>query len=189
MSSSLQEQLLKAGIAKPKQAKKARRDKAQRNKAARKSSKAGKPVQAAEQELSREIDAAHAAKRAADRQRAQAANAAREQRETKRQAIQIIQANRVDIEAPAEDEPAYSYTIKGRIRKLPVSRDQRRRLAEGKLAIVRYDGQTSLVDTVTAERLETIIPKSVFRNSPEQGEATDPDDPYAGYEVPDDLMW
>lgn len=188
MSLSLQEQLLKAGIAKPKQAKKARRDKAQHNKAARKS---GKPQDTAEQKLSREVDAAHAAKRAADRKRAQAVNTERDQREKKRQALQIMRDNRIAIEPPSADEPAYSYTIKGRIRHVPVSREQRQRLADGKLAIVRYDGDTALVDTATAERLEKIIPKSVFRNSPKaQASAThDADDPYAGYEVPDDLMW
>ncbi|HLQ85043.1 MAG TPA: DUF2058 family protein [Salinisphaeraceae bacterium] len=185
MSQSLQEQLLKAGIAKPKQAKKARRDKARRNKAARRQ---GKPQATAEEQLSREVAAAQAARQAADRKRAQAANAERERREIKRQAIQIIDANRIDIETPPEDEPPYSYKIKGRIRRLPVSRAQRQRLAAGKLAIVRYDGVTSLVDAATAERLEKLIPKSVFRNSTVAA-APDPDDPYAGYEVPDDLMW
>lgn len=185
MAQSLQEQLLKAGIAKPKQAKKARQDKTRRNKAARKS---GAPEATAEQELSRKVDAAQAARRAADRERAQEANAEREQRERKRQVIQIIKENRLKIETPPEDDPPYSYTIKGHIGRLPVSRDQRRRLANGKLAIVRYDGETSLVDRATAERLEKLVPKSVFRNSPVD-DTPDSDDPYAGYEVPDDLMW
>lgn len=185
MSSSLQDQLLQAGIAKPKQAKKARRDKAQRSKAARKSGKQGAT---AEQQLSREVDAAQAAKRAADRQRALKANAEREQREQKRRVIQIIEDNRVKIETPPEGEPPYSYTFKGRIRRLPVSKNQRQRLAAGQLAIVRYDGKTSLVTAATAQRLEELVPKSVFRNIVSD-DTPDPDDPYAGYEVPDDLMW
>lgn len=185
MAQSLQEQLLQAGIAKPKQAKKARRDKAQRSKAARKSGQQGAT---AEQQLSKEVDAARAAKRAADRQRAQKANAEREQRERKRQVLQIIADNRVEIENPPEDEPPYSYTFKGRIRRLPVSKNQRRRLAAGQLAIVRYDGTTSLVTAATAKRLEELAPKSVFRNTVSD-DTPDPDDPYAGYEVPDDLMW
>src|SRR5699024_3326953 len=160
--------------------------KARRTKAARKQ---GKPQATAEQKLAREVDAAEAAKRAADRKRAQAANAERKQREVKRQAIQIINDNRIEIETPPEDEPPYSYKIKGRIRRLPVSRQQRQRLADGKLAIVRYDGVTSLINIATAERLEKLIPKSVFRNSPATRDAPDPDDPYAGFEVPDDLMW
>lgn len=185
MGQSLQDQLLNAGIAKPKQAKKARQDKTRRNKAARKS---GKPQATAEQALSKEVDAAQAAKRAADRKRAQKANAEREQREQKRQVTQIIDENRIDIGTPPEGEPPYSYTVKGRIRRLPVSRDQRQRLANGKLAIVRYDGKTSLISTATAERLEALIPKSVFRNSAPEN-TSDPDDPYADYEIPDDLMW
>lgn len=185
MSQSLQDQLVNAGIAKPKQAKKARQDKTQRNKAARES---GEPADTAEQKLSRDVEAAQANKRAADRKRAHAVNAQREQREKKRQVIQIVNENRVEIETPGEDETAYSYTVKGRIRRLPVSRDQRKRLADGKLAIVRYDDKTSLVNQATAERLEQLIPESVSRNSPKQ-DTPDPEDPYAGYEVPDDLMW
>lgn len=186
MGQSLQDQLLKAGIAKPKQAKKARQDKTRRNKAARKS---GQPQATAEQKLAKEVDAAHAAKRAADRKRASKANAEREQREKKRQVIQIIDENRIEIETPSADEPPYSYTMKGRIRRLPVSRDQRQRLANGRLAIVRYDGNTSLVDIATAERLEALVPKAISRNNAPEDDASDPDDPYAGYEVPDDLMW
>lgn len=186
MAQSLQEQLLKAGIAKPKQAKKARQDKARRSKTARKQ---GNSQTTEEQQLARQVDAAEAAKRAADRKRAQAANAERKQRENKRQAIQIIKDNRLEIETPPQDEPPYSYKIKGRIRRLPVSRKQRQRLADGKLAIVRYDGETSLVNIATAERLEQLIPKSMFRNDPAPQDTPDPDDPYAGFEVPDDLMW
>lgn len=185
MSSSLQDQLLQAGIAKPKQAKKARRDKAQRNKAARKQGQTGTT---AEQQLSREVQAAAAAKRAADRQRALKANAEREQRERKRQVIQIIDDNRIKIEAPPTDEPPYSYTLKGKIRRLHVSKGQRQQLAAGRLAIVHYDGKTSLINAATAERLEKLTPKAVFRNT---GSDDTPaaDDPYAGFEVPDDLMW
>lgn len=186
MSQSLQDQLLKAGIAKPKQAKKARQDKARKSKAAR---RFGDKKPTEQQNLSAEVDAAEAAKRAADRKRASAANAEREQRERKRQAIQIIKENRIAIEEPEADEPPYSYTVKGKIRRLPVSRDQRRRLASGSLAIVRYDGETSLVDIATAERLETLIPKAVSRITETASDAPDPNDPYAGYEVPDDLMW
>ncbi|HET7313406.1 DUF2058 domain-containing protein [Salinisphaera sp.] len=186
MGQSLQDQLLKAGIAKPKQANKARQDKARKNKAAR---RAGKQSPTEQQNLSKEVDAAQAAKRQADRRRAQAANAEREQRERKRRAIQIIQENRIAIETPEADEPPYSYTVKGKIRRLPVSREQRRRLASGGLAIVRYDGATSLVDTATAERLEALIPKAISRVTETGNNAPDPDDPYAGYEVPDDLMW
>ncbi|MES1938275.1 DUF2058 domain-containing protein [Salinisphaera hydrothermalis] len=187
MGQSLQDQLLKAGIAKPKQVKKARHDKARRNKAARRAGGKGDEEQ---QKLSKDVEAATAAKREADRKRAQAANAEREQRERKRQAIQIINEHRIAIEKPEADEPPYSYTVKGKIRRLPVSRDQRRRLADGRLAIVRYDGQTSLVDVETAQRLEALIPKAISRiTEADKASEADPDDPYAGYEVPDDLMW
>src|SRR5699024_1839438 len=175
MGQSLQEQLLQAGIAKPKQAKKARRDKAQHARAARKKGQQGATAQ---QQLSKQVDAARAAKQAADRQRAQKANAEREQREKKRQVLQIIADNQVEIEPPPADGPPYSYTLKGRIRRLHVSNSQRQRLASGQLAIVRYDGVTSLVTAATAKRLEQLTPKAVFRNTASD-DKPEPDDPYA----------
>ncbi|WP_423821206.1 DUF2058 family protein [Salinisphaera sp. SPP-AMP-43] len=185
MGQSLQDQLLQAGIAKPKQAKKARQDKTKRKKAARKS---GQNATAEEQALSKKVAADDAARREADRRRAQAANAERAQRERAAQAKQIVEDHRVAIDKPAEDDPPYSYNMNGRIRRLPVSRAQRQQLANGQLAIVRHFGDTSLVDRETAERLETLIPKKVWRIVAQPSEP-DPDDPYAGYEVPDDLMW
>lgn len=186
MGQSLQDQLLQAGIARPKQAKKARKDKTRQRKAAR---QAGHTETPEERQRKQDAAAAEAGKRAADRRRAEAENAERARRERKAQAIQIIRQRRIAIEPPAdEDEPPYSYTIKGRIRGLPVSRAQRALLASGQLGIVRYDGETSLVDRATAERLEGLIPKAVWRIC-ERDDTPDPDDPYAAYTVPDDLMW
>lgn len=186
MSQSLRDQLLKSGLASQKQARKARQSKGRSKKAARQN----KSQQTTEQQqLAQEVAAARKAQRQADRQRSADAKAQREQRERKRQAIAIIKQNRIAIETPSEDEPPYSYTIKGRIKRLPVNRSQRQKLADGRLAIVRYDGETSLVDIPTAERLETLIPQAVVRNPPRRDDKPDPNDPYAGYEIPDDLMW
>lgn len=186
MSQSLQDQLLKSGLASQKQARKARQSKRRRQKSARQN-----PGQhtTEQQQLAEEVAAARQAQRQADRQRSAQAKAQREQLERKRQAIAIIKQNRIPIDQPSEDEPPYSYTIKGKIKRLPVSRQQRQKLADGHLAIVRYDGETSLVDIPTAKRLETLIPKAVIRHLPRPDDKPDPEDPYAGYEVPDDLMW
>jgi len=69
-----------------------------------------------------------------------------------------------------------------------VTADQQRRLAQGRLAVVRQDTGFELVSPETAERIlardERLV---VLLNKP--GDAGDENDAYADYQVPDDLMW
>ena len=58
---------------------------------------------------------------------------------------------------------------------------------DGALAIVRHEDFYELVPAVIAERVQQVDPATlVVWNRPEP---KDPDDPYAEFEVPDDLMW
>ncbi|RJS93086.1 DUF2058 domain-containing protein [Salinisphaera sp. Q1T1-3] len=189
MGQSLQDQLLKAGLANSKQARKAQQDKTGKKNKNRKKKSQRAPADAPS-ELSREVVAADAEKRRRDQERARRANAERAGRERSAAADQILAQNTIKREPAPEEDPPFSYTMEGRIRRLPVSRAQRAKLANGELGIVRRGGHTLLVDRATAERLAELIPKriSLAEKAPEAG-PTDPEDPYAGYEVPDDLMW
>lgn len=184
MSKTLQEQLLQAGVAKPKQAKKARREKTRQAQAARRDSK----TPAEQDQLAREVAAKTAGKRDYDRRLNAQRKAQREAQEKQQMAAQIIDQNRIKAEGDGDNAVAYNYTVDGKIKKLMVSDAQRRNLAAGRLAVVRHRGATSLVDAGSAKRLEEIIPKRVWLARPED-DAPDPDDPYAAYQVPDDLMW
>lgn len=184
MAKSLQEQLLESGLAKPKQAKKARREKAQKGKAARQ--QGGQPAE--DQALGREIAAAQAAKRRRDRELNERQKTQRAAREREAAIVQIIETNRVATGGQASDAVAYNYTVEKRIRRIDVSDAQRRELAAGRLGIVRYRGVSSLVPRATAERLRESIPDRVWLVTPND-EPPDPEDPYADYPVPDDLMW
>lgn len=184
MSKSLQDQLLESGIAKPKQAKKARRDKASKAKAARKQ---GKPADD-QASLRGEIDADQAAKRERDRQLNEAQMTRRQARERDNTVGQIIGANRVAREPEAPEAVSYNYQLDGRIHQIAVSDDQRRKLASGRLAIVRHRGAPALVPGEVGQRLQAMVPERVWLVTADD-EPTDPDDPYAAYPVPDDLMW
>ena len=184
MSKSLQEQLLQAGLAKPKQAKKARRDKTRQAQAARRD-----PKKAQEQDqVAREVAAKQAGKRDYDRRLNEQRKAQREAQERQQKAVQIIARNRVAAEGDNEQAVAYNYNVNGKIKRLMVSDSQRKSLAAGRMAIVRYQGKTSLVSAEVAERLEPLIPNRIWMATATD-DTPDPDDPYANYQVPDDLMW
>lgn len=184
MAKSLQEQLLQSGVAKPKQAKKARREKAQSEKAARREGK----TPAEQAELAQQVAAAQAEKRARDHQLNTEQKAKREARELEHSVAQIISRNRVASAAGGEDSMAYSYTIAGKIHRIEVSDGQRQDLATGRLAVVRHRDTSALVPRGVAQRLMEKVPEQVWLVSGDE-EAADADDPYAEYQVPDDLMW
>lgn len=183
MGKSLQEQLLQSGLAKPKQAKKARREKTRQDQQARREAKPAAETDA----LAREIEAREADKRARDRELNARRRSEREARERDAAAAQLIETHRI---APVNDDHSvpYNYRLGRKIKRLRVSEDQRRQLAAGRLAIVHHRERASLVDIATAERLAALIPTRLWRAEPAE-ERPDPDDPYADYVVPDDLMW
>lgn len=183
MAKSIQEQLLQAGLAKPKQAKKARREKAVSEKAARKQG-----GQTAEQrELQQQVARAQAEKQARDRQLNAAQKAEREAREVAYSAAQIISRNRIECDA-GENAASYSYTIDKKIHSITVSESQRKDLAAGRLAIARLNASASLLPRPVAQRLMEKIPECVWMVSADTSEASG-DDPYADYPIPDDLIW
>ncbi|MES1928042.1 hypothetical protein SADO_02265 [Salinisphaera dokdonensis CL-ES53] len=184
MAKSLQEQLLQSGIAKPKQAKKARREKTRQAQAARRD-----PKTTGEQDaLAREIAAKDAGKRDYDRRLNEQRKAQREAQEKQQKAAQIVEQNQIKPEGDGDNAVAYNYTDKGKIKRLMVSDAQRRNLAAGRMAIVRHRGKAALVTSAIAERLQPLIPNRVWLAAPED-DTPDPDDPYAAFQVPDDLMW
>lgn len=184
MAKSLQEQLLESGAARPKQAKKARREKTRQAKAAREN-----PAVRAEQDrLATDIEASAAAKREQDRRLNAERKARSDASEREAAAAQIIERNHIAPKADDADAVAYNYTADGRIKRLTVSDAQRRELAAGRLAITRHRRTTTLVSASVAERLIEIIPDAVWLARP-QDDTPDPDDPYAAFQVPDDLMW
>ena len=184
MGKSLQDQLLAKGVARPKQAKKARREKAARDKAARQQGAATDAPDTA-----REIAAAEAAKRERDRALNAEQKRRREARERDASVAQLIEGHAVAAQGDADDAVQYNYHIGDAIRRIAVSDRQRRDLAAGRLGIVRHGGRAVLVPREAAERIAALMPEAVWRARPEDDPAPDPDDPYADYPVPDDLMW
>ncbi|MBQ0756467.1 MAG: DUF2058 domain-containing protein [Amphritea sp.] len=185
MAGSLQDQLLKAGLANKQQANKAKADK-------RKKSKQAKAVKKGEvfkdqDELEREQAIAKAKAEKLERDRE--LNRQREDELTRRSidasCLQMIQQNKEEI--PAKGDVEYNFVDGTTIKKLYVNNELQEQLAKGNLAIAADKGSYALIPAGVAEKISERRPELII--SRQQVEETDPDDPYADFQIPDDLMW
>lgn len=187
--STLQDQLLKAGLVDDKKAKKAQKEKRKKAKVQRHS----KQQVVDEARLSAEQARAQKAQR--DRQLNAERDAAAEKKALTAQIKQLIEMNRqakVATEAAGEDI-AYHFTDGSKIKKMYVSKDIQRQLSRGHLAIVKLNEVYELVPAGVAEKIALrdtsyiVAQNSRQKDQPQEGNAED--DPYADFKIPDDLMW
>lgn len=176
---SLQDQLLKAGLADEKKAKAIRNEKRKQRK---------QQPKGAVQESEAEIRARKAREEKAERDRQ--LNLQR-QKEAEKKAIQaqirqLVETNRLDR---SRGETSYQFVDGKKIKKILVDDTMVDQLSRGRLAVVRlgenYDVVPEKVARKIMERDESAVVVLHDRKQDDQGE----DDPYAGYEIPDDLMW
>uniref|UniRef100_UPI003593A0AB DUF2058 family protein n=1 Tax=Thiocapsa sp. TaxID=2024551 RepID=UPI003593A0AB len=74
------------------------------------------------------------------------------------------------------------------LKRIYVNKEQHAKLVAGSLAVVRQDAFYEVVPAEIAVRVGARDAGLVLvHNTPTQ--AQDADDPYADYQVPDDLMW
>jgi uncharacterized protein len=176
---SLQEQFLKAGLINDKKIKQANHEKSKKNKIER-------------QTGTQAVDEARLAALEMQRQNAERArehNARRDAAAT-RQAImaqiaQLVQQNR---QSKGNGDIAFNFTHGNKIHRLYVSAAVHAHLTAGRLVIVCQAGATELVPRVIADKIAERDASLVIRIN-KTGSEIDADDPYAAYQVPDDLMW
>jgi uncharacterized protein YaiL (DUF2058 family) len=183
MSNALRDQLLKAGLINEKQAKKAARD---QQKEVKRQQGQGTPSPAEEEQA--RAARAQAEKAERDRRLNQERQAEAERKAIRAEIRQLVEAHR----QPADDgEIIYNFMDGGKVKRLHLSGPTRDRLVKGLLAIVRLDQGYALVAAEIAERVRVRDAASVVLLNPAGAapEAATEDDPYACYQVPDDLMW
>ena len=184
MANSLREQMLKAGLVDEKQAKKAGQEVRKSRKSKRKSGKAPAP-----DETKLRLEAERQAKADRDRELNRAREEERRERETQAQVRQIVERHRIERD---EGDVTFSFQDGATVRSLKLSQTQRDALVAGSLAVVTGADAFELIPGPIAERIATRAPDAIACwHKPERSadEPIDEDDPYAGYEVPDDLMW
>ena len=98
---------------------------------------------------------------------------------------QLIHAHRV---LRGEGDRAYNFQDGGRLKRIYVTGEQHRGLINGTLALVRQDANFELLPVDVAQRVRARKAELVLVLN-RAGEATEEDDAYADFKVPDDLMW
>lgn len=177
LSKSLQDQLLKAGLANKKQAVRAKKAKNSKDKLKR----AGKDVA---DEVIDAVEKSKQEKLAKDRELNEQKN-----RKAKEAAIQAQIAQLVELNALSErGDVEFRFSEGKTIKTLSVSEQQHRALVAGVLAIVKLKETYGIVPRKTAEKIaERDESKVILMNSASDDEQFE--DEYAEFKVPDDLMW
>ena len=176
---SLQEQLLKAGLADEKKAREVRNEKRKQRK---QQPKGATTVNEAEERARK----ARQEKAERDRQLNLERKKEAEKKAIQAQIRQLIETNRLDR---SRGETSYQFVDGKKIKKILVNEQMVDQLSRGRLAIVALGDNYEIVPDRVArkimERDESAIISMHDRKRDDAGE----DDPYAGYEIPDDLMW
>jgi len=176
---SLREQLMKAGLADQKKARRVDQDKSKQKKLERRTG-----VQSVDETRLAALEAQQK-----NREQARELNAKRDAEARKKAIVaQILQMVQQSRQSKGKGDIAYNFTFGKKIERIYVSAAVRDQLAAGQLAIVRLDDTTELVPRVVADKIAERDPSLVVRVKQTEAQAVE-DDPYADYKVPDDLMW
>ncbi|MEH6548914.1 MAG: DUF2058 domain-containing protein [Pseudomonadales bacterium] len=180
---SLQDQLLKAGLVDKKKAKQADKDKRKQKKVQRKSK------EGLVDETKQQAQQALADKAQRDRELALKQNAQAEKKAIRAQIKQLIELNR---QAKGKGDVAFNFTDQSKIKRIYVSDAQQKELSNGRLVVVSHNDDYELIPAQVADKIAQRDDSSiVMRNAPlsSSSETIEEDDPYADYQIPDDLMW
>lgn len=185
---SLQEQLLKSGLVTAAQARTAKSDKHKQVQQQRHNN-----VQVVD-EGKRMVQQALAEKAERDKE----LNRLKQEQEEKKQNVaqirQLIETHRIAIDENAieeyDDSQAYHFTDQNKVKKLFVPKAMRDQISEGKLAIVRLRKHYDLVPAEIAGKIRERDPSCIIVwNDASAAPVENNDDPYAQYQIPDDLVW
>lgn len=176
---SLQEQFLKAGLVDKKKVKQTNHDKSKQKKDQRRT---GEQSVDEARLAALEVQRKHA-------ERARELNAQRDAAATQ-QAImaQIVQMVRQNRQSKGNGDIVFNYTHGTKIEQLHVSAAVHAHLTAGRLVIVCLGGAAELVPRVIADKIAERDPSLVIRVNKASTEV-EADDPYAAFQIPDDLMW
>lgn len=191
MAGSLRDQLLKSGLVDEKKAKQIVKEKREEHRQHKQESKktgkqAAQQATAAAQQRAREQQAARSDK---DREANRRKEEALRRKALRAEVRQLVDANR--IERKDSDLP-YRFKDGTRLEKIYVTAALQQRLARGELAIVRVVRRYDLVPLEVADRIRARDPEGTAAavvTISADNEAPAADDPYAQYQIPDDLTW
>ena len=180
MNNPFQQQLLKAGIVNKQQVKKANQEKSKQQKQQRNK----KEVVVDETQLKAQQAAAEKAEH--DR----ALNKKKEE-QARNKAIsseidQLITNNCLTRDESCEI--SYNFEHRKKVHRIYINEEMKQRIIQGKLGIARIEGRYELVPIAVAEKIKQRNEKRIVLFDKEEVAVND-NDPYADYQIPDDLVW
>ncbi len=178
MANSLFDQLKKSGLVDDKKARKIKKEKHQKKKEKKSAESGDDSLQLAQ--------AALADKAARDRLLNKQRQEQAEQKAIAAQIRQLIEMNRIDNR---DGDVAFSFSDGKRVQRIHITEALQQQLVKGRLAIVALDDRYELVPAAVAEKISQRDEQVVILLNQREEEVVDEDDPYADYQVPDDLMW
>jgi len=179
VGNSLQDQLLQAGLVSREQLSKSKKQKHKQTR----SQKGGKRAVA---KAKPRPDPRQAEKAAHDRELNQQRDEVRRQRQVNAEVRQLVSRHR-HPRSESDDDVPFHFDNKGKVKRIYVAPATHRLITDRKLVIVNDNGVFELVPPDIAEKIRQRNPSLVIDLPEEQ--APDADDPYAAFQVPDDLMW
>jgi len=182
MAKSLQEQLMGSGLVDKKKAKSIQKEK--RNK--RKQLPKGHEIV---DEAKLRIEQQQRDKLEQDRQLNKTLHNEQESKAIQAQVRQLVKNNAISRGA---GEIGFQFVVNKKIKKIHINSELQHHLLKGQLAIASLDDEYVLIPRIVADKVlernkESIVFLDTKNN--EQEDMLDEDDPYKGYEIPDDLMW
>jgi uncharacterized protein len=176
---SLQEQFLKAGLVDNKKVKQANQEKSKQKKIERRTGTSSVD----------EVGLAALKTQRENAERARELNAQRDAAATQKAiAAQISQMVKQNRQSKGAGDIAYNFTHDNKIKRLYVSTAVQAHLVAGRLVIVCQGGAIELVPKIIANKIAERDASLVVRVNKTSAEI-DADDPYANFQIPDDLMW
>lgn len=179
---SLQEQLLKSGLVSVAKAKTVKTDKRKQDQQQRKNNVA---VVDEAKELALQAKAEQVER---DRLLNQQKQQQEQQKQLQAQVKELIELNKQPQDA---DGIAYHFNDHNKMKTLYVSSAMREQLVKGRSAIVKFEGGGyEVVSSDVAQKLRLRDARSVIvDNAVSAADEGGKDDPYADFQIPDDLLW
>jgi uncharacterized protein len=179
MGNTLQDQFLKMGLVDKK--------KANTIKKSHHNQRTGQGAKEETQERSIQVRKAQEKKKERSRLLNQKRNEEIKEQETAARIRQLIDSSRLPMEG---GEAPYNFTDTNKIKRLFLTKIMVERLSSGDLAIVRQAGEYQIVPAGVAEKVQKFNKNLVVVfHAPKKNISPGLEDPYAEYQVPDDLMW
>jgi uncharacterized protein YaiL (DUF2058 family) len=177
---SLQDQLLKSGLASDAKAKQVKSEKRKQTKQQRNN---GVEI-VDEVKLSAEQARQQQAER--DRELNRLRKQAEEQKALAAQIKQIVELNRI---AKDDNGIVYQFNDDNKVKAVYVADKVREALINGRAGIVKIDSGYEIVPAEIARKIQDRDAASVIVLNLHTQDVAVADDPYAAYQIPDDLMW